>query len=96
LANYRVSRNTNSSSNKKNTRTKHEKQRKIDHLRLFTFKREFLKTSVALQTVLSAETHLAERQCLEELLNILKLRIFGAGTRISTVSRAEGQHLELL
>jgi hypothetical protein len=75
---------------------KHEKQRKIDQLRLYTFEHKFLKISVGLQTVLAAETHLAERQCLQELLSIVKLRIFRAGTRMPTDSGAEEQHLALL
>jgi hypothetical protein len=60
---------------------------------LFTFKNEFLKISIALQTALAAETHLAEGQWLEEQLNMVKLSMFREGTRMPTVSRREGQHL---
>lgn len=52
-----------------------------------------MKTSVDLQTAFAAETRLAEGQWLEEQLNVVKLRMFRAGTRTQTVSRAEGQHL---
>jgi hypothetical protein len=87
VANYRVSTNTNNSN--KTT----QGQRKIDQLRLFVFKREFLQISVDLQTALAAETHRAEGQWLEEQLNTAKLRTFSVGTRMPTDSRAEGQYL---
>jgi hypothetical protein len=61
---------------------------------LFTFKCEFIKISVYLQIAFAAaETHPAEGQELEEQLNIAKLRIFQAGTRLATVSRTEGEYL---
>jgi hypothetical protein len=53
---------------------------------MFTFKRKFLKISVGLQIALSAEASLAEGQCLEELLNMIKLRTFRAEIRMPTVS----------
>jgi hypothetical protein len=43
--------------------------------------------------LLAAETHLAEGQWLKEKVNVVKLRVFQAGTRMATVSRTEGQHL---
>jgi hypothetical protein len=52
-----------------------------------------LKISVDLQTAFAADTHLAEGQWLKEQLNVVKLRMFRAGTRMPTVSRAEGQRL---
>jgi hypothetical protein len=60
MTSYRVSTNTNNS-NKTNTRIKQRKkeQRKVDQLRLFTCKRQFLKISVDLQTALAADAHLA-------------------------------------
>jgi hypothetical protein len=45
-----------------------------DQLRLFIFKPEIL------QTAFAAETHLAEGQWLKEQLNLVKLRMFRAGT----------------
>jgi hypothetical protein len=39
-----------------------KKQSKSYLLRLFIFKREFLKTSVDIQTAFAAETHIAEGQ----------------------------------
>jgi hypothetical protein len=60
---------------------------------LFILKHEFLNISVHLQSAFAAETRLAEGQWLEEQLNWVKLRMFRVGTRIPTVSRAEGQHL---
>jgi hypothetical protein len=56
-------------------------------------KPEFLKTSVDLQTEFSEETQRAEGQRLEELVNVVKLHKFRVGTRMPTVSQAEGQHL---
>jgi hypothetical protein len=49
--------------------------------------------SVDLQTASAADTHLAEGQWLKEQLNVVKLRMFRVGTRMPTVSRAEGQCL---
>jgi hypothetical protein len=46
-----------------------------------------------LQTAFAAETHLAEGQWLKKQVNMVKLRMFRAGTRRPTVSRAEGQYL---
>jgi hypothetical protein len=99
MANYRVSTNTNNSNNtgkKQTTRitTKETtKQRKIDHLRLFTLKYDLLKISVDLQTASAAETQLAEGQGLKEQMNVLKLRMFRVGTRMPTVSGTGGQYL---
>jgi hypothetical protein len=50
-----------------------KKTRKCHQLRLFIFKREFLKISVNLQIALTAETHLGEGQWLKEQLNVVKL-----------------------
>jgi hypothetical protein len=51
------------------------------------------KTSTSLQTALAAEAHLAEGQFLltEQTLNIGKSRMYRAGTRRPTISKAEGQ-----
>jgi hypothetical protein len=51
---YTANRNTNRNSRKTNARTKKRKTRKLNQLRLFTLKHEFLKISVHLQT---AEAH---------------------------------------
>jgi hypothetical protein len=77
VANYRASRNTNSSSSKTNVRTK--QKNKLNQFKLFTFKREFLNICVGLQTALGAEAHPAEGQCLEEQFSVVKLRVFRAG-----------------
>jgi hypothetical protein len=53
----------------------------------------YYKISVDLQTEFAAETHLVEGQWLKEQLNVIKLRMFRAGTRMPTVSRTEGQCL---
>jgi hypothetical protein len=71
----------------------YKKKRKNYQLRLLAFKQELQKISARLQTELAAETHLAEGQWLEDQVNMLKLRMFQAGTRIPMVSRTEGQHL---
>jgi hypothetical protein len=52
--------------------------------------------SVDLQTALAAEKHRAEVQCLEEQQNVIKLRMFQAGTRAPAPSNRKGQHLALL
>jgi hypothetical protein len=65
----------------------------MDQLRLFILKDGLLKLSVHLQTAFAAETRLDEGQWLKEQLNIVKLRMFRVGSRMSTVSRTEGQHL---
>jgi hypothetical protein len=49
-----------------------QKVRDCNLLRLFTFKRKFLKTSTDLQTALAAEAHLADGQWLDEPLNTMK------------------------
>jgi hypothetical protein len=49
---------------------------------LFTLKSEFVKISVELRTALAAETRLSEGQWLEEQLNMAKLRMFRAETRM--------------
>jgi hypothetical protein len=84
--------NTMRHSNKENTTTKQTKKNtnKIDQLKLLTFKREFLKISVELQTTFKPEARLAEEQWLKEQLNMVKLRMFRAGTRMLTISRTEG------
>jgi hypothetical protein len=51
MANYRVSTNTNSSSSKttqdnQKHQNEEQKQRKMDHLKLFTLKHELLKIAV--------------------------------------------------
>jgi hypothetical protein len=65
----------------------------MEQLRLFKLKLNLPKISVHLQTAFAAETHLAEGQWLKEQLNVVKLRMFRVGTRMQTVSRAEGQCL---
>jgi hypothetical protein len=77
VANCRVSTNTKTTAIRKH-KDKTNKGNKNDQLRLFIFKREFLKISVDLRTALAAETHLAEGQWLEEQLNMVKLRMFRA------------------
>jgi hypothetical protein len=69
------------------------KNNKMNHLRLFTLKYDLLKISVYLQTAFAAETHLAEGQWLQEQLNVLKLRMFRVGTRMSAVFRTDGHCL---
>jgi hypothetical protein len=69
-----------------------KKQEKMDQLWLFTLKHDLLKIST-FTNALSAETHPAEEQWLKEQLNV-KLLMVRAATRMPTVSRAEGQHLE--
>jgi hypothetical protein len=96
VANYRVSTNTNNSSKTTQDKTKTNEQRISDQLSLFTFKPEFLKISVDLQTAFAAETHLAEGKCPEKQLSVVKLHMFRAGTRMYTVSRIEGQNLAAL
>jgi hypothetical protein len=68
-------------------------KRKMYQLRLFKLKHELLKIFIYLQTTFAADTHLAEGQWLKERLNVVKLRIFRVGTRMTTVSRTEGQYL---
>jgi hypothetical protein len=76
----------------KTTTKETTKQRKMDHLRLFTLNYDLLKISVDLQTAFAAETHPAEGQWLKEQLNVVKLRMFRVGTRMPTVSRTEWQY----
>jgi hypothetical protein len=66
---------------------------KMDQLRLSKLKHDVLKISVDLQTAFAADTHLAEGQWLKEQLNVVKLRMFGVGTRMPTVSRTDGKYL---
>jgi hypothetical protein len=68
----------------------------MNEFRLLTLKEELLKIYVSIQTAFSVETRLAEGQCLEDQVNMLKLRMFRGGTQRSTVSRGEGQHLVAL
>jgi hypothetical protein len=89
MANYRISMNTNNSKKKRTTTT--TAQRKMDHLKLFKLKRDVLIISIDLQTAIAADTHLAEGQWLKEQLNVVQLRMFRVGTRMQTVSRADGQ-----
>jgi hypothetical protein len=56
------------------------------HLKLFTFKRKFLKMSIDLHTALATGTHPTEGQWLEEQLNMVMLLMFREGTRIPTFS----------
>jgi hypothetical protein len=81
---------------KEQNKQKSKKER--NKLRLFTFKRKFLKISIQLylQTALAAEIRPAEGQWLEKKMNAVKLRMFRAGTRIPTVSGRGGQHLAQL
>jgi hypothetical protein len=65
----------------------------MDQLRLFALKHELLKITADVQTAFATDTHLAEGQWLKEQLNVLKLRMFRVGTRMSTVSRTDGQCL---
>jgi hypothetical protein len=65
----------------------------MDQLRLFKFKHDLLKISLHLQTAFAADTNLAEGQWLKEQLNMVKLRMFRVGTRMPTLSRAEGHYL---
>jgi hypothetical protein len=83
MANYRVSTNTNNSTkttqdktNNKTTTKETTKQRQMEHLRLFTLKRDLLKISTDLQTAFAAETYLTKEQWLKEQLNVLQLRTF--------------------
>jgi hypothetical protein len=62
-------------------------RKRTNRLKLFKFKHKFVRISIGSQTALAAEAHSAEGQWLQEQLNIEKLRVFRAGTRIPTVSR---------
>jgi hypothetical protein len=65
--------NTNNSKNETNAGTK-QKQRKtkLSNVRLFTFKREFIKElSVDLQAALAAERQLSKEEYLEKELNMV-------------------------
>jgi hypothetical protein len=92
VANYRVSTQQTTEIRQHRDKT-NEKQRKFHQLRLFIFKREFIKISVDLKTEFGADTHLAEGQWLKAHLNVIKLRMFRVGTRMPTVSRTDGQYL---
>jgi hypothetical protein len=48
---------------------------------MFLLKSQFLRICVNIPIAFAAETHRAEEHCLEEQLNMVKLRIFGVGTR---------------
>jgi hypothetical protein len=61
------------------------KTKKISQLRLFIFKREFLKISVDLQTAFAAEARRAQGQRLEEEMNIVKLHRLPVGIYMQTV-----------
>jgi hypothetical protein len=82
MANYRVSKNINSSNKTAQDKTnkKQQKQSKMNHFQLLTLKHEFLKISISLQTAFAAETHVAEVQWPEEQVNMLKSRMFRVGT----------------
>jgi hypothetical protein len=43
---------------------------------LLTLEQEYLKVCVSLQTAFAVETHLAEKQELEEQVNMVKLQMF--------------------
>jgi hypothetical protein len=66
--------NTNNSSNKKTQNIRKQKHRKSDQLRLFIFKSGYLNIAVDLQSAFAPETRRADRQWLEERLNMVKLR----------------------
>jgi hypothetical protein len=85
-ANYRVNTNTNNITNEKPNEQKHnkinnKKQRKMDRLSLLRLKHELLQISVYLQTESTAETRLVAGQWLQERVNVVKLRMFRAGTQ---------------
>jgi hypothetical protein len=65
----------------------------MDMLRLSKLKYELIKIFVRLKTAFAAGTHLAEGQWLEEQLNMAQLRMFRVGSRMSTVSRPDGNIL---
>jgi hypothetical protein len=52
-----------------------------------------IKNICTFRNLSAAETYLAERQWLNEQLNVVKLRMVRVGTQIPTVSRAERQYL---
>jgi hypothetical protein len=62
---------------------------KMDQLRLFKLGHNLVKISADFQTAFIADMHSAE----EQWLNVVKLRMFRVGTRMSTVSRTDGQYL---
>jgi hypothetical protein len=96
MRNYRIGTNTNSSSNmttQHKTNKKQYKQCSMDQFRLLTLKYEVLKISVYIKTAFTFETHLAERQWLEEQVPVVKLRMFRVGTRRTAVSRIGGKYL---
>jgi hypothetical protein len=68
-----------------------DKTKKRDQLRLFILKPELLKIYVDLQTALARGTHLAGGATKHG-----EVTYFPGGTRIMTVSRAEGQNLVAL
>jgi hypothetical protein len=82
MASYRVSANTNNSSKTTQGKTMKNGSTKASYTQT--------KISVDSQTAFAAETHLAEGLWLEEQLKVVKLRMFRVGTRVPTVSRAEG------
>jgi hypothetical protein len=61
-------------------RTDHTQKDSIGQLKLYALEHELLKLSARLQTAFVAETHLAEGKWVEEQVNMLKLRMFRAGT----------------
>jgi hypothetical protein len=93
VANYIINTHRNNNRSRATQEQHNHKTKEINELKLFIFKHYFLKISVDLQTVLAGETHQAAGQSLEEKVNVVKLRVFRAGTRIPAVSRTEGQHL---
>jgi hypothetical protein len=59
-------------------------------------KHNFLKISVDLKRALLAEAHASERQRLDDQLRIEELRLFEAGTRVSTVSLTDTRSSALI
>jgi hypothetical protein len=61
--------------------------------RFLVLKQEFVELSVSLQTTRAVETHRAEKQCLGEQVNMLRLWLFRVGTRLTNLSRREKRYL---
>jgi hypothetical protein len=59
------------------TQEQNKQKTKFAQLKLFTFKRDFIKISVFLQTTLAVGVHLPK---LEVELDMMKLRMFRTGT----------------
>jgi hypothetical protein len=65
-------------------KTRQERKRKNDQIRLFKLKYRLINISTNLQTEFVARTHLAVGQWPEEQLNVEKFRMFRVGTRKPT------------